>query len=67
MIDSKLNLQLEAINNILSLIDQKKHSYFKMMMLIPENQRIFYNSRTVSYSIKTSGKQIKNIQLETKN
>ncbi|CAD8135625.1 unnamed protein product [Paramecium pentaurelia] len=56
--DSKLNLQLEAINKILSLIEQKKNHTFEMMMLIPEG--------TVSYLIGTSGKQIKNIQLETK-
>ncbi|CAD8053122.1 unnamed protein product [Paramecium sonneborni] len=56
--DSKLNLQLEAINKILSLIEQKKNQVFEMMMLIPEG--------TVSYLIGTSGKQIKNIQLETK-
>ncbi|CAD8043037.1 unnamed protein product [Paramecium primaurelia] len=56
--DSKLNLQLEAINKILSLIEQKKNPTFEMMMLIPEG--------TVSYLIGTSGKQIKNIQLETK-
>ncbi|CAD8139577.1 unnamed protein product [Paramecium pentaurelia] len=56
--DSKLNSQLEAINKILQLIEQKKNSIFEMMMLIPEG--------TVSYLIGTSGKQIKNIQQETK-
>ncbi|CAD8139318.1 unnamed protein product [Paramecium octaurelia] len=56
--DSKLNLQLEAVNKILSSIEQKKNPTFEMMMLIPEG--------TVSYLIGASGKQIKNIQLETK-
>ncbi|CAD8133241.1 unnamed protein product [Paramecium octaurelia] len=56
--DSKLNSQLEAINKILQLIEQKKNPNFEIMMLIPEG--------TVSYLIGTSGKQIKNIQQETK-
>ncbi|CAK75246.1 unnamed protein product (macronuclear) [Paramecium tetraurelia] len=56
--DNKLNSQLEAINKILQLIEQKKNPNFEMMMLIPEG--------TVSYLIGTSGKQIKNIQQETK-